>query len=152
MTQIVQARAAIRHHAKSFWAYSDVDLTGIELNKVDVAVDLNGSFIPTQDKSAKKEIGRLLEEAVREVFSDKSMNFLSLKAIGGLRVVGGGNSLDTCYQYAVMDAQHNKLLKVKVYDKMLDLISRDGCHLVGSRVDHILGSSGQFNTFIKRVC
>ena len=60
--------------------------------------------------------------------------------------------MDTCYQYAVLDNNEDKLLNIKVYDKTLDLIGRDGIQMVGSRLRYILGSKGQYNSFIKRVC
>ena len=60
--------------------------------------------------------------------------------------------METCYQYAVLDNNKDKLLNIKVYDKTLDLIGRDGTQMVGSRLSQILGCRGQYNTFIKRVC
>jgi hypothetical protein len=49
-------------------------------------------------------------------------------------VTRGNNNLDTCYQYAVLDEKKDKLLNIKVYDKTLDLIGRDGTQMVGSRL------------------
>ena len=64
----------------------------------------------------------------------------------------GSNNLHTCYQYAVLSESNEKLLNIKMYDKTLDLIGRDGTQMVGSRLNQILGSGHQNNTFIKRVC
>ena len=50
-----------------------------------------------------------------------------------------------------MDGVKDKLLVVKVYDKVLDLIARDGINLVGSRISTILGSSRQLGLFEKRL-
>ena len=113
---------------------------------------MKGSFIPDLRKSSHNEISELLSRAVEQVFSTESTNFLSLNSINGLRVIRGVNNLDTCYQYAVVDEEQEKLLNIKVYDKTLDLIGRDGMQMVGSRLGHILGCKGQYNTFIKRVC
>ena len=44
------------------------------------------------------------------------------------------------------------MLNIKVYDKTLDLIGRDGMQIVGSKLSNILGCKGNYNTFIKRVC
>ena len=41
----------------------------------------------------------------------------------------------------VTDCDFQKLITIKVYDKTLDLIGRDGCKSVGSRFAAILGSS-----------
>ena len=38
------------------------------------------------------------------------------------------------------DRQSKKLATVKVYDKILDLMGREGCKTVGSRFPIILGS------------
>lgn len=44
----------------------------------------------------------------------------------GLRVVRGDNVLDTCFQYAVLNQEGVRLLNIKIYDKTLDMIGRDG--------------------------
>ena len=86
-----------------------------------------------------------------DVFNTDSLNFLALASINDLRVVNGENNLETCYQYAVVNDKNDRLLKVKFYDKMLDMIGRDGTQMVGTRVDHILGSKGTYSSFIKRI-
>ena len=53
----------------------------------------------------------------------------------------GDNIRSTCYQYAVSDRAGCKLLVVKFYDKMLDLIGREATHTVSSRIATIVGSS-----------
>ena len=64
----------------------------------------------------------------------------------------GSNNFDTCYQYEILDECNGKMLNIKVYDKTLDLIGRDGMQMVGSKLSNILGCKGHYNTFIKRVC
>ena len=54
------------------------------------------------------------------------MQFLSLNIIYDLHLIRGDNNLETCFQYAVLDVENDKLLNIKFYDKTLDLISRDG--------------------------
>ena len=53
----------------------------------------------------------------------------------------GDNNLATCYQYAVQDGDRCKVLNVKFYEKIIDLISREGSLPVGSRVSKIVGST-----------
>ena len=48
-----------------------------------------------------------------------------------------------------MEGVKDKLLVIKVYDKVLDLIARDGINLVGSRISTILGSSRKLGLFEK---
>ena len=113
---------------------------------------MKGSFLPDLGKSYHNEISQLLSRVIEQVFSTDSTNFLSLSSINGLHVIRGDNNLDTCYQYTVLGEENDKLLNIKMYDKTLDLIGRDGTQMVGSRLSQILGCRGQFNTFIKRVC
>lgn len=40
---------------------------------------------------------------------------------------------------------------LKIYDKMMDLLAREGRHLVGSRVSEILGSKRHLSTFNMRL-
>ena len=49
------------------------------------------------------------------------------------------------------DSENDKLLNIKIYDKLLDLVSRDGTQAVGSRLYHIIGGNEQVNEFTKRV-
>ena len=63
-----------------------------------------------------------------------------MTTLSDLKVMRGDNIIETCYQYTVKDQEGEKLLAIKFYDKVLDLVARDGCHLVGSRIATILGS------------
>ena len=67
-------------------------------------------------------------------------NPLSPGALHDLQVTRGDNNLDTCFQYCVLDADTDKILNIKIYDKVLDLAGRDYFHTVGSRIPEILGS------------
>ena len=63
----------------------------------------------------------------------------------------GNNNLDSCLQYAVKDADGLKLLQVKIYDKIMDLVGRDGAAVVGSRIAKIVGCQSTLNAFDKSV-
>ena len=121
------------------------------MSKIDVAVDLKGGFIPGDRELAFQMIKQLLQAAVESIFTNIHTNFLSLNTVSGLSVTSGDNILDTCLQYCVMGDKGSKLLNVKFYDKILDLISREGCHQVGSRTHEVLGSKRQLNVFNKRI-
>lgn len=43
-----------------------------------------------------------------------------------LKVKKGNNCLPTCFQFDGYDEDSDKLFTVKIYDKIMDLISRDG--------------------------
>ena len=67
-------------------------------------------------------------------------------------MVRGDNNLSTCYQYTVTGAAGCKVLGIKFYDKMMDLIGREATHLVGSRVSTIVGSCRSKDAFSQRLC
>ena len=152
MAQICQTRSALCAYAEAVWSWTDEEKALIEHSKIDIAVDMEGSFIPTSDKPVFKKIEELLSQSIIKIFNDQSLNFLSLHNINDLKVTKGDNNLETCYQYAILNEEREKVLNIKFYDKMLDLCSRDGIQKVGTRIDHILGSSGKLDTFYKRVC
>ena len=83
--------------------------------------------------------------------STKETNFLAWGPIANLRVVNGGNNLDTCFQYAVKNEEGEKLLSIKVYDKLLEMISKDSTHMVGSKIKYILGSTKYKTILDKRI-
>ena len=152
MIHFLKTKAALQEHALSYWGCSREVASQIELSKIDAAIDMKGSFLPNLGKSYRDEIAQRLSLVIQEVFRSDFCNFLTLGSINGLHLTQGSNNLDTCYQYAVLDEDQDKLLNIKMYDKTLDLIGRDGTQMVGSRLSQILGCRGQFNTFIKRVC
>ena len=49
------------------------------------------------------------------------------------------------------DKPGNKLLVIKIYDKMLDLVARDGGNIVGSKMNKILGAKRELSLFEKRI-
>lgn len=66
--------------------------------------------------------------------------------------MSGCNNLDSCFQYLLKDCDGAKILMVKLYDKDIDLISRNGSHQVGSRISHVVGSKKMINELERRVC
>ena len=113
---------------------------------------MNGSFLPRFDNPPYHKMQELVSETIRKIFSERDKNFLSLEPLPELTVVRGDNNLSTCYQYAVTDATGCKVLGIKFYDKMIDLIGREATHLVGSRVSTIVGSCRSKDTFSQRLC
>jgi hypothetical protein len=68
-----------------------------------------------------------------------------------LTITKGNNNLDTCFQYRAKDNLGFNVMNVKFYDKVIDLISREGSHNIGSRFRHIIGSSRSMGTFEERL-
>ena len=63
----------------------------------------------------------------------------------------GSNLLNSCFQYEVRDSLGTKLLNIKVYDKMLDLIGREHIHTVSSRLKTVLCSGHQPGAFERMI-
>ena len=59
--------------------------------------------------------------------------------------------MSTSYQFVVEDDERNKLLTVKIYDKVLDLISREASKTVGSRMSMIIGSKNKLGELEKSI-
>ena len=98
-----------------------------------------------------KEMKKVLQGEVGRIFNDLEMNFLSHGMTGDLTVKKGKNNHRTCFQFGVYDDEDRKLFTIKVYDKILELNSRDGRNLVGSRCRTIVGSQRNFNDFSRKL-
>lgn len=59
----------------------------IGLTKIDVAVDLKGSFIPEASVIAYKKIKELLEDSLKTILEDKEDNFLSPTIVSDLVIL-----------------------------------------------------------------
>lgn len=132
---------AIQFHASSFWLSSGEEISSINLTKIDVAMDCFGSFIPCSSNHTYSMIKKLLNDLIGRLFCGEDTNFLSLTKVDDLRVHSGENNLDSCKQFWIKDGERCKLMTVKFYDKLLDLVAREGTHQVGSRMATVLGSS-----------
>ena len=93
---------------------------------MDYAKDFKGSFIPDDQNEAFSIMMDTLEPEINRIFNTYDENFLRHSIIGDLIVKKGSNCLASCFQFDVYDDDCDKLFTVKVYDKILDLISRDG--------------------------
>ena len=65
-----------------------------------------------------------LDDAFNGIITDHLRNFLSNSRALDVRIVKGDNNLNSCYQYVVKDSDKAKLLTIKIYDKILDLIGK----------------------------
>ena len=93
---------------------------------MDYAQDFKGSFIPEDQAEAFKIMKEILEPEVNRIFNSYDENFLLHGMTGDLTVRKGNNCLSSCYQFDVYDDDSDRLFTIKVYDKILDLLSRDG--------------------------
>ena len=75
----------------------------IKSNKIDIAIDLNGSFLTDKKEKAYETLGKLTLNCVREIFDSEQSNFLALNKVGELDISKGDNLLDSCLQFKVLD-------------------------------------------------
>ena len=71
--------------------------------------------------------------------------------VGDITVKIGNNNLPTCYHYTVHDDEDIKILTVKVYDKIIDLVSRDGTCMLGSKINQVISSKNQLTELNARL-
>ena len=133
------------------WGFDDQAVGQIELTKIDVTMDYKGSFLPRKRYEAYLAIKAILERELGEIFRAPATNFLAPAPLTGLKLRCGGNNLTSCVQYAVHDGDGLKLLQVKIYDKLMDLVGRDGAAIVGSKIAKVVGCQGTLSAFDKRV-
>ena len=97
MIELTKVVNAMKLHAGAYWCLDKEESDRFEISKVDVAVDMKGSFIPSKGNDPYNNIKELLTVSVPQIFSSYKMNFLSANSLGELRVIRGDNILDTCY-------------------------------------------------------
>lgn len=84
------------------------------------------------------------------IYAWKHTEYPKSMEVPNLRVCLGDNRLDTCFQYQIKDVSGGKLLNIKIYDKFLDLIGRDGYQIIGSRFDRVIGAKREYSSLLKR--
>ena len=128
LNNALHIREVVEEHAKKHWSPGSTGAWQIKLGKLDVALDIRGSFLP-EHAGAPRAFAHLkdqLQLAIGDIFggANDAGNFLARAPLHGLKVLVGDNRLPTCYQYLIKSSGQ-PLLNVKVYDKVLDLISRE---------------------------
>ena len=81
-----------------------------------------------------------MQKVIVEMAKNEQLNLFPVFAGANPRVTRGQGSLRTCFQYLVYYHARRPLMRIKVYDKTLDIVGREGCLTVGSRIANILGS------------
>ena len=118
----MQVVKTVKKHAQVCWGYNDDELMAIRICKIDIASDFKGSFIVPNQDAAFEAMKEALRDEIRQIFSSVHTNFLSTNMLSDLRVTKGGNSFASCLQFDIKDDNGVKLLTIKVYDKVIDLI------------------------------
>ena len=105
MAQYMKILGAIKEFCSTWWRYSTADLNFVKLSKIDVSLDLAGSFQGGLSGAAYATLQGAMQRAIEEVFSSDQTNFLSKSTIEGLKVRKGENLLHTSFQYSVREGR-----------------------------------------------
>ena len=142
-----QVLTAIRSHAMVAWAFDEPRAEAIGITKLDVALDLAGSMLPLDAKRAQAEVKARLTAVIPQIMDRPGGNIVSWTRLPGLVVRTGDNNLHSCLQYRILDVDGVELLNIKFYDKIMDLVGRDGYSQVSSRLHTILGCGHHLSMF-----
>jgi hypothetical protein len=63
----------------------------------------------------------------------------------------GKNGLDTSFQFRISDEKRRLFMVVKIYDKIADLVAREGTHPIGSRINEVIGCKRKLDKFNRRL-
>ena len=99
---------------------------------------MKGGFLAEHFNEAYDTVQGLATKWIRKIFQSQNSNFIPVFDVEGLETKSGDNNLDSCFQYRVNDQNGNKLLNIKAYDKVLDLVGREASFLVSSRLSKML--------------
>ena len=151
MSQLSELRAAVMEHAQFEWGLSEDQANEVRLNKIDVALDMAGAFLPVNKGKMEIEIKKRLETVIPKIFDTKGGNMISDKRLPALKVFKGKKTLATCFKYEIRDDEGSHLMTIKFYDKFMDLIGREGSHQVSSRLHTVLGCGRYLTKFQKNI-
>lgn len=69
MIELTKVLNAMKLHATSYWGLENEECDLFEITKIDVAVDLKGSFMPSKGKDPYNNLKELLSHSIPEIFS-----------------------------------------------------------------------------------
>ena len=145
--RLFMAEQAVQNFSRASLRHSICDEPSAAVVKIDFTQDYMGSFLPLPcdgfGEPLRPQIQRIVEDCLRDV----STPFLRPIVGSRAKVRIGKNNLDTCWQFDICDLGGKKAATLKIYDKVLDLVARDGCELVGSRCRELLGSRTKLDAF-----
>jgi hypothetical protein len=124
-----------------FVPMTDTSGSAVAIKKLDTTVDMAGSFLPPTNKLARVMIKAKLQALITQMVADGEFKFFSGNSIEDPVVKDSDDCLSTCLKFEVMDKQGFHIMTVKVYDKVLSLIGKDGYRLVGSEIKKVIGST-----------
>lgn len=121
------------------------------VTKIDITIDLCGGYLPRVPRQARMILKEKLQGFVEEQIYEEKFEFFTQNCPPELAVRVGNNNLDTCSAFNIKDPEGVKYMTVKMYNKVLDLMSRDGTKPVGSRFNIALGCQRNLDVLAHRV-
>ena len=88
---------AVRTHSREYWAFDYEQEFDIKAIKIDMTVDMSGSFFTNDYSDASDTLQELIGEQVSQIFYWDGSNFLDLRPLIGLTTVKGSNNLSSCF-------------------------------------------------------
>ena len=77
MTELKSIVSAMQLHAYTFWCLERENGRVFELSKIDIAIDLEGSFITHQDLKSYNSVKKILTDQIQFILKYPETNFLS---------------------------------------------------------------------------
>ena len=130
----------VKAFIKELYVMSEDRAAEIELTKIDATVDYLGSFLPEDATSAYNSIKDRLKQVMKDKKIIESLSFFSHRFKNTIQIVNGDERLDSMFKFNVKDALKSRVITIKLYDKLLDFISREARDPVGSRTSIVLGA------------
>jgi hypothetical protein len=119
---------AIQSFAQSYWKVADEVASNIQVTKIDFTTDLKGAFLCNNKVVAYSLIRTELKKCIKNIVENEDwFAFYNRYPMKGPRLRDGCNNFETCFQFEVIDQNNFKVLNIKLYDKITELIGRDGC-------------------------
>ena len=130
----------VKRFAESALLMDEDGLRNILVSKVDITRDHHGSFIST----SMTKVAPLMLSALQRLMAlpESPLRQWTRRHIpedGAASVSRDGVGLDTCQKFKVCTDLGTKILTLKYYDKVMDLVCRDGFYCVSSKWSAIVG-------------
>ena len=137
----------VRRFAETLLLMDEDDLRDILVSKVDITRDHHGSFIST----SMTKVAPLMLSALQGLMAlpESPLRTWTRNHIPEDRVASvsrDGVGLDTCAKFKVCTDLGTKVLTIKYYDKIMDLVCRDGFYCVSSKWSAIVGCKRKLST------
>jgi hypothetical protein len=107
--------------------------------------------LPPNERELKSAIQNAIQTCIEELLANGNLKFFTHNSISCPIVKIESKNLASCWKFNVHDEKDKKVLTVKVYDKIADMVGREGVKLVGSNLSKVVGSCYNLDVMSKKV-